>query len=156
MQLAFLATLLAHVQPAINQHLQVLFHQASFWLLCCVAWGGCDPSAGPGTCPCWISYDWHWPINPACPGPSLEPPSSLADQHSFPTWCICLPVSEWFRWRSELSALVEDLTLSIFISIHEALLSLIHCLQSLPAYEIHLYLSLITNHIFTLLWFQKW
>ena len=34
---------------------------------CSVAWGCCDPCAGPGTRPCWTSYNWPQPIDPACP-----------------------------------------------------------------------------------------
>lgn len=64
------------VQPAVNQHLLVLFHQAmSQPLISQPAWGCCDP-IGFSTWPCCPSYNWLWPMDPAYPYPSAE--------HSYP------------------------------------------------------------------------
>ena len=87
--LGHLGTMLAHFQMALHQHCQVHFHQAALQLLqaCGTAWGCCEPSAGPGTRPCWTSYDWPWTINPSCPDPSAEPSCPWADRHSHLAWC---------------------------------------------------------------------
>ena len=52
-----------------------------------LAWGCCDPSAGPDTWPCWTSYSWPQPIDLICPDPSAEPSYPQADRHFRPTWC---------------------------------------------------------------------
>ena len=54
--LGHLGTLLALVQPNVNQYPQVHFlHSLPATLpeACSVAWGCCGPSAGPGTWSCW-------------------------------------------------------------------------------------------------------
>ena len=54
--LGHLGTLPAHIQLAVTQHPQVLFLPGSFAATlpqaCSIAWGCCDPSAGPSTWPC--------------------------------------------------------------------------------------------------------
>jgi len=54
---------------------------------CSIAWWCCDLSIGPGTWPCWTSYNWPQTIDQACPDPSAEPFYLQADKHSGPTWC---------------------------------------------------------------------
>ena len=46
---------------------------------CSAAWGCCDQSAGPGIWPCWTSYRWIQPSDPACPDPSAGPSHPPAD-----------------------------------------------------------------------------
>ena len=45
--LSHLGTLLAHAQPAVDQHPKILFQWATLPQACRVAWGCCDPGAEP-------------------------------------------------------------------------------------------------------------
>ena len=54
----------ASCQPAPQDLFPLSSFPATLPQACSVAWGSCDPSAGPGIWPCWNSYSWPHPVDP--------------------------------------------------------------------------------------------